>query len=84
MLGYNHPYLSERFYECLSQGKDLTKATFLSKAHTLLKSSNKLSVNRLAFDIIDSRNDDQISVDEVYNISEALPPRSKVYQEISM
>lgn len=82
IFGYNNAYLSERFYEFLSQGKDLTKASFLYKCHAVLANPGILTTNRLAFELIDLRNDNKISVDEIYYFFEAIPHRSKVYSEI--
>jgi hypothetical protein len=84
IFGYSNAYLSERFYEFLSQGKDLTKASFLFKCHAILANPGSLTTNRLAFELIDSRNDNKLSVDEIYFMFEAIPHRSKVYSEILM
>ena len=82
IFGYNNAYISERFYEFLSQGKDLTKASFLHKCHAVLANPGSLTTNRLAFELIDLRKDNKLSVDEIYYFFEAIPHRSKVYSEV--
>lgn len=81
MLGYRNEYLSIRFYEYLSQGKDLTKAVFLTRVHSLLNDVTKLKINKFAFDLIDAKNDRKLTVDEVCRMFEALPIGSQVYHE---
>ena len=84
MLGYSNDYFSTRIYEYLSEGKDLTKPVFLHKASLLYKkkdNNDSFTVNRLSFDIIDSKKDEKLTVDEIYNMYEALPISSAVYNE---
>ena len=81
MLGYKNDYISERFYEYLSQGKDLTKPIFLMRIHSLLNDSNRLTINKFSFDLIDYRCDRKLTVDEICKIFEALPISSQVYNE---
>ncbi|OMJ68305.1 hypothetical protein SteCoe_34274 [Stentor coeruleus] len=84
ILGYKNDYLSSRFYDYLSQGKDLTKACFLLRIHSLISKQTTLIINKLAFDIYDFRNDGKLTVDEIYKMNEALPQGSLVYQECNV
>ncbi|OMJ90270.1 hypothetical protein SteCoe_7381 [Stentor coeruleus] len=81
IIGYKNDYLSGRLYDYLSQGKDLTKAVFLLRIHSLISKSTTLITNKLAFDLYDFRNDDKLTVDEIHKMHEALPVGSLVYCE---
>lgn len=65
----------------MSQGKDLTKARFLFRAYSLINSQGSLHINRAAFEMYDSKNDEKLTVDEVYHMFEALVIGSDVYKE---
>ena len=81
LLGYRNDYFSERFYEYLSEGKNLTKAKFLMRLGPLFKESSDYLVNKLAFELYDVRNDNIITVDEAYHMFETLPIGSAAYIE---
>ncbi|OMJ81201.1 hypothetical protein SteCoe_18377 [Stentor coeruleus] len=84
LLGYNNEYLSTRFYEYLSQSKDLSKAVFLSKMYPLVANPSQLVINRLSFDLYDFRCDGRLKVDEINRMYESLPESSPAYNECSI
>ena len=75
MLGHKNDYLAS---------KDLTKAVFLCRLQHLVKNPTIVTINRLAFDLIDTRCDNKLSVDEIYKVYETLPLHSKVFEECNM
>lgn len=84
LLGYNNEYLSTRFYEYLSQSKDLSKAVFLSKLYPLVTNPSQLVINRLSFDLYDFRGDGMLKVDEINRMFETLPVSSPAYNECNV
>jgi Ca2+-binding EF-hand superfamily protein len=81
LIGFNNPYFSERIYEFLSEGKDLTKPLFLRKIYDLVIEKKENVASQLAFQIYDSRKDQVLTVDEVYHMFEAFPLSSQAYSE---
>lgn len=81
LIGFNNPYFSERIYEYLSEGKDLTKPLFLRKIYDLIIEKKENIASKLAFDLYDSRKDQVLTVDEVYHMFEAFPLSSQAYNE---
>ena len=51
------------------------------RVHNLLTEKTVLTLNKFAFDLIDSRCDRKLAVDEVYRMFEALPINSQAYNE---
>ncbi|OMJ69725.1 hypothetical protein SteCoe_32490 [Stentor coeruleus] len=84
LLGHNNEYLSIRFYEYLSQNKDLSKASFLSKLYPLVVNPSQLTINRLSFDLYDFRCDGSLKVDEINRMYNSLPVLSPAHNECSI
>ncbi|OMJ78190.1 hypothetical protein SteCoe_22035 [Stentor coeruleus] len=81
LIGFDVPYLAKRLYEYFSQGQNLTKARFLRKVNELTKVSQDVIQTKIAFQLYDYRNDNILTVDEIYSMFECLPVNSPVYQE---
>ena len=81
LIGFDSKYLSIRIFDILSKGKYLTKSRFLNSILPFLHTQSTTEVNYLAFSIIDKRQDQKITVDEITSLFHSLTYGSAAYFE---